>query len=315
MQKAIITTTINKPTKALTKFADIALKDDWILVIVGDKKTPHAHYADFCLKYEGAVVYLSPDDQEKISKELSDLIGWNCIQRRNFGFIYAYKEGAEIMATIDDDNIPYDGWGKNCKVNKKAEFVLFKSKQSLFDPLSVTFPNLWHRGFPIQLLADRNIINAGLKKRDVLVQADMWDGDPDIDAVARITLAPEVKFKPSMIEFGSDKPGPFNSQNTFLSRKLFPDYFLFPHIGRMDDIWAAYYIQRKFPDSVIYAKASVLQDRNEHDLSIDLERELIGYRHSLDFANWCYGPEGVAPPEFLPEQTQKAFEVYRTLFK
>ncbi len=314
MEKAIVTTTINPPTKALIRFADIATKDGWSLIIVGDKKTPHDLYYEFCKKYECAI-YLDPEAQEDLSKELSDLIGWNCIQRRNFGFIEAYNGGAQIIATVDDDNIPYEGWGQNCKVNRKAEYVEFKSSQALFDPLSVTFPNLWHRGFPIQLLSERKISNAGLKKREVLVQADMWDGDPDIDAVARITLAPEVKFKPNMIDFGSDKPGPFNSQNTFVSRKVLKDYFMFPHIGRMDDIWASYYVQRKFPDCVIYHKASVLQDRNEHDLSVDLDREMIGYKHTLAWTEWCYGDKGVMAPEFFPEISQKAFEVYRALLK
>ena len=40
------------------------------------------------------------------NKKLSQLIGFNCIERRNFGFLLAKKLGAEIIATIDDDNIP-----------------------------------------------------------------------------------------------------------------------------------------------------------------------------------------------------------------
>lgn len=322
MEKAIVTTTINPPTEALKKFAEIAVKDGWVLVIVGDTKTPHREYYEMQDQYEGAVKYLDPGEQEDISKELSDLIGWNCIQRRNFGFIYAYQNGAEIIATVDDDNIPYQHWGMNCKVNKKAEIALFKSKQYLFDPLSVTFPNLWHRGFPIQMLNERNIQSAGLKKRDCLVQADMWDGDPDIDAVARIALAPEVTFKPSMLDFASDKPGPFNSQNTFVSRKVLKDYFMFPHIGRMDDIWASYWVQSKYPECVIYHKASVYQKRNEHDLSVDLERELIGYKNTMKFTTSLFDnriTNEVTRLELLKANIGKdsfqAFEVYRKLLK
>ena len=318
MKKAIVTTTINSPTPALIKFAEIAVRDGWDLIIVGDKKTPHAEYLDFCKKYENVPIYLSPEDQEDISRELSDLIGWNCIQRRNFGLIEAYNSGAEIIATIDDDNIPYDNWGKNCKVNKEIEAVLFKSEQDLFDPLSVTHPSLWHRGFPIQMLSERKITNAGMKKRKVLIQADLWDGDPDIDAIARIALAPEVKFNPNMLPFMSDKPAPFNSQNTFLSREIFPDYFLFPHIGRMDDIWAAYYTQAMHPDSVIFNRASVRQDRNEHDLSKDLENELIGYKNTLDFTKRLEIVKkhiAFIFPRYFPEDSIKAYEVYRRCFK
>lgn len=307
MKKAIVCTTINAPTEALKKFLKIAKQDDWHLFIVGDLKTPHKPYMDIAF-VEGCVTYLAPKDQDAISLELSEAIGWNCIQRRNFGFIAAYQWGAEIIATVDDDNIPYDHWGKNCKVNTEFAPLTYPCKQHVFDPLSPMFPSLWHRGFPTELLADRQLGKPQAKKRQVLVQADYWDGDPDIDAIARIALAPDVQFTPSMSPIAADKLSPFNSQNTFLSRKIFPTYFLFPHIGRMDDIWAAYVTQFKFPDSVIYAKASVKQDRNEHNLITDLKNEMIGYENNLEFTQTPIGWE-----KFLPEKALKAYNIYKEL--
>ncbi len=315
MKRAIVTTTINPPTEALRKFAEISVRDGWDLIIVGDKKTPHKDYAEFCEQYESAVIYITPEAQEKISQELSDLIGWNCIQRRNFGFIEAYRRGAEVIATVDDDNIPYSHWGKNVKVGQETGISIFKTKSRVFDPLSPAFPHLWHRGFPLQLLDERTLSRPQQINRKIMVQADMWDGSPDIDAICRITLDPQVTFNPSMIHFAGNVMGPFNSQNTFLSRECFPDYFLFPHIGRMDDIWAAYYLQSIFPDSVAYAKASVNQIRNPHDLVKDLDAELIGYRHGLEFIDWLANrAEGEAWPEFMPEQAIKAYSAYVACF-
>lgn len=316
MQRAIVTTTINPPTVALRKFAEISIRDGWTLVIVGDKKTPHQDYIDFIEQYEGAVVYLDPEAQEAISKELSDLIGWNCIQRRNFGLVYAYQHGAEVVATVDDDNIPYEKWGKNVHVGEDYSVSVYKTDSPIFDPLSLTHPQLWHRGFPVQLLDKRTLDKGQLLKRHLLVQADMWDGAPDVDAVCRITLDPQVTFNPAMIHFAGNVAGPFNSQNTFLHRDALPYYFLFPHIGRMDDIWAAYYLQSKFPDSVCYARASVFQERNPHDLVKDLDAELIGYRHSLEFFNWVMASaetDEVEWPPYMPEDAVKAFKVYRSL--
>ena len=320
MNRAIVTTTINPPTPALKKFAEIAVKDGWTLVVVGDLKTNHEAYGDFCDQYEGAVVYLHPDDQVKISQELSDLIGWNCIQRRNFGLIYAYQQGAEVIATVDDDNIPKEGWGKNCKVGETFAVSVFKTECPVFDPLSPIFPHLWHRGFPPQLLDSRTISKPQLLKRRVVVQADMWDGSPDVDAICRITLDPQVTFNPKMIHYSGNVPGPFNSQNTFLHRDALPYYFLFPHIGRMDDIWAAYYLQAKFPEGVCYARSSVFQQRNPHDLIKDLDAELIGYHHSLDFFEWCKTahvdtPEADEWPGYFPAEAVKAFTVYRDCLK
>ena len=75
--------------------------------------------------------------------------------------------------------------------------------------------------------------------------------------------------------FGSNQIAPFNSQNTFLSREVLPYYAVLPHVGRMDDIWGAYIVQHYFPDSVIYNKATVYQDRNLQDLITNLENEII----------------------------------------
>ncbi|NDB30111.1 hypothetical protein EB151_11255, partial [archaeon] len=129
MKKFIVTTTINSPTIATKKFCEFK---DWTLIVVGDTKTPHREYEDL------DCIYLSPDEQENISKELSDIIGWKSIQRRNVGFLFAYQQGADIVATVDDDNIPYDDWGKDVYVGQEIECDLYESEHGVFDPLSVT---------------------------------------------------------------------------------------------------------------------------------------------------------------------------------
>lgn len=306
MKKAIVTTTINPPTKALLAFLAIAQREDWHMFVVGDMKTPHAAYEAL----EGEhLTYLTPDQQAEQWPELSELIGWNCIQRRNFGLIAAHAWGAEVIATVDDDNIPYSKWGYGLTVNKEVEISLYDTDQPVWDPLSATHPSIWHRGFPVQMLAGRQAIHKGRHKRKVLVQADLWDGDPDIDAVCRIAMAPVVTFNPSILPFGSTKLAPFNSQNTFLSREVLPTYFLFPHVGRMDDIWAAYVTQFKFPNSVVFSKASVFQERNEHNLVKDLQAEMLGYEHNAEF---------VVSPEtwqkFLPLKALQAYELYKKCF-
>lgn len=297
MKKFIVTTTINMPTKATKKFSEMK---DWQLIVVGDTKTPHEEYKKL------DCIYLTPEYQENNYKNLSDAIGWRSIQRRNLGFIEAYNLGADIVATVDDDNIPYDNWGQNLLVGKEVEIDLWESSNGYFDPLSVTNrPDLWHRGYPLQFVTSKNNVEyLGKSKRKVLVQADLWDGDPDIDAICRLSNMPCVKYN---IEtpYGSDQISPFNSQNTFISREVIPYYMVLPHVGRMDDIWASYIIQKKFKDSVVYNKASVFQDRNEQDLITNLEKEIIGYRNTLSFINDKYQ----MPPDAL-----RAYKEYLKVF-
>jgi hypothetical protein len=222
--------------------------------------------------------------------------------------------GADIVATIDDDNIPLPGWGTNLLINAEVEVNYFETQLPAFDPIGATaYSALWHRGYPLQLLAQRDYKQ---KKRITMqadIQADFWNGDPDIDAICRMEHAPVCDFDPATFPIASNKISPFNSQNTFLDSKVLKDYFLFPHIGRMDDIWAAYYVQSK-AFKVIYNKASVYQERNPHDLVQDMRKEYIGYENNLklieDLAN-----DSASIKKYLPERTQQAWELYSQHFK
>ena len=305
MKKFIISTTINPPTEAIEKFDNLK---DWNLIVSGDLKTPK----NYKLKNG---VYIGPKDQEKISKKLSNLIGWNCIQRRNFAMIMAYKQGADIIATIDDDNIPFSNWGKNLLIENKVKAKKYITNEDAFDPISVTnYKHLWHRGFPLQILKNKN------KRKDIKkinsnfdVQADFWNGDPDIDAICRMEHAPECKFQTSVFPFTSNKMSPFNSQNTYLKRKVMEHYFLFPHIGRMDDIWASYYVEAK-GFKVLYNKPSVYQQRNVHDLTKDMKKEYIGYENNLNLIKELKkNPNNIK--KFLPKKSWDAFKLYQQILK
>jgi hypothetical protein len=298
MRKFIVTTTIQKPTEATIRFSNM---EGWTLIVVGDTKTPHDEYKKI------NCIYLHPDEQEKKYPDLSNAIGWKSIQRRNLGFVEAYHLGADIVATVDDDNIPYDGWGTNLLVGKEVDVDYYDaSSVGVFDALSVTnHPDIWHRGFPIQRLSHKNdVVYLGKKRMRVDVQADLWDGDPDIDAMCRLTKKPIVKFNVSA-PYAANTIAPFNSQNTFLTRDMLKHYMMLPHVGRMDDIWGAYILQKKIDCGVVFCPASVYQERNLQDLVTNLEKEVIGYRNTDSFIRGEYA---------LPSEVQYAYDTYCACF-
>lgn len=303
MKKVIVTTTINPPTEALEKFE--AMKD-WELVVIGDLKTP----PDYRL---GRAIYVSPQEQEAYDPALSEAIGWNCIQRRNFGLLWAHDLKADLVAVVDDDNIPYDHWGKNLFVGKKTPVNYYTIEDLAFDPVGATnHPHLWHRGFPLQWLSRREYPEPSRREITPDVQADFWDGDPDIDAFCRMEHAPECKFDARYFPMAANKMGPFNSQNTFLTGAMLKDYFLFPGVGRMDDIWASYYVQAKGYQA-IWGAASVYQARNVHDLTKDMKAEWLGYQHNHELVrDLTADPERIL--SYLPETAQRAFALYRKHF-
>jgi hypothetical protein len=304
MNKVIVTTTIGSPNESVETFDNL---DGWHLVVVGDKKTP----SDYKLRNG---TYLSPDDQDRIDRELSEAIGWNCIQRRNFGFILAHEMGADVVATIDDDNIPLPGWGQDLLVNKDVVVTLYSTDLPVFDPVGATnYRHLWHRGYPLQLLPLRDYSRANQVTIRPAVQADFWNGDPDVDAICRLEHAPDCEFDPDAFPLSSDVMAPFDSQNTFLDARLLPNYFMLPGVGRMDDIWPAYYVQA-LGAKVVFNAPSVIQKRHEHDLIVDMKGEYPGYENNLQLVNALQeDPNSLF--KFLPERTVTAFRLYQRHFK
>jgi len=304
MNKVIVSTSIHKPTEAILKFDAM---EDWRLVVIGDLKTPKDY------KLERGI-YVTPEMQERYDPALSEAIGWNSIQRRNFGLLWAQDMNADVVAVVDDDNIPLEGWGKDLLIGKETVVDFYHVSQPAFDPVGATnYKHLWHRGFPLQLLPQRDYSKKSRETIIADVQADFWNGDPDIDAFCRMEHAPECVFDEAYFPMAANKLAPFDSQNTFISGKLLTHYFIFPHIGRMDDIWAAFYVQAKAGARVVFGKPSVYQARNVHDLVKDMKDEYPGYENSLRIVQELPGnPDAIL--KYLPERSRKAFHLYQKHF-
>lgn len=128
MTRFIVTTTINPPTDAIRAYSQMA---DWVLIVVGDRRTPQATYEDV------DCIYLDPETQARRFPALSEALGWNNAVRRNIGFVEAYSRGAEIVATVDDDNVPLPGWGRDLLVGREVEVMRYETSAPIFDPLAV----------------------------------------------------------------------------------------------------------------------------------------------------------------------------------
>ena len=198
-------------------------------------------------------------------------------------------------------------------VGQEIEVNYYETDLPAFDPVGATnHKTIWHRGFPLQLLPKRDYSRKSRRKVKVDVQADFWNGDPDIDAVCRMEHAPVCDFDPACFPIASNKMGPFNSQNTFMSGKFLKDYFLFPHVGRMDDIWASYYVQA-LGAKVVWNKATVFQDRNIHNPVRDMIAEYVGYENNLELVSKVAAdPESIV--QYLPGRSMEAFRLYRKHF-
>jgi len=273
MKKIIVTTTISSVTEASIKYSEM---DGWDFLVVADKKTPLETYKDIDCEI------MTVEDQDENWKKLSDLIGWNCAERKTLGVIEAYKRGYDVIAIVDDDNVPLDNWGKNLIVGTEVQVNYCQTDDLCFDPLYKTnYPHLWHRGFPLQLLQQRKGYSFSKKKVFCDVQSGLWNGDPDIDSVCRMEHAPECVWDTPDFPIATNTFSPYNSQNTILSRKAVREYFMMPRTGRMTDIWSSFYNQ-SHGMQVVYTKADVRHDRHPHDATVDFKDEVCGNVSSID---------------------------------
>ena len=283
--QCLVTTTIQPPTHATRK---LLAHKNWDFVIVGDLSTPHNQYR-YLEKYHTNLKYLQPHEQTALHPELSEAIGWKCIQRRNMAFFYAYKQKRyDVVGTFDDDNIFDDAWDGTTLVGKRITTKSFSCDEAVMDPFHPLNIPYHHRGFPLTLTHHRH--HTELVKRDkeyvVDVDAPIPEGDPDIDAITRIMQQPILTLSQSQkaqLPFTSDNIMPFNSQCTFLRTSLLPFYMMIPHIGRYDDIFGAYLLQKLKDVNVVFNKPIALQERNEHDLTRDLTNEMYGYCNAEKF--------------------------------
>jgi hypothetical protein len=297
LRTTIVTTTINIPV-LLLDYAQNARRyghTDVDFIVIGDRKSP-AETADFCRKVDRVYPcsYWDIAAQSKRLERFPELwkhLRFDSIQRRNIGILLAWQNGADVIITIDDDNfvLNQDFVGLHSAVGTARPVNTYASTSGWFDVCSFLRADdnvrFYHRGYPQKMRwTERNhFITSAWAEHRIAVNAGFWLDNPDIDALTRIERQPVVRgFAQSWAGNIALAPGvwsPFNSQNTAMMRDVAPAYFLSPYIGRYDDIWAGYIINRiaqHFGDVISFGEPLVRQERNPHDLWRDLDAERNG---------------------------------------
>ena len=294
MSAALVTTSIYVP-KLLEDYALDAVAtghSDTVFVVIGDRKTPveaKRWALDLASRHGIPLEFLDCDDQVVYLRrfpELADHLPWNSIQRRNIGLLRAFELGCDPVITIDDDNFLLDAdfVGLHSMAGMEVTLDSLNSSSGWVDVCrdleELRGVPFYHRGFPPGQRWKPQETTVGSRSGRVVVNAGLWLGDPDVDALQRLVYPVEVvRYRRDgnfALELGTWSP--FNSQNTSLAREVLPAYFLSPRIGRFDDIWASYVVCRiadQLGHMIAFGQPLVRQERNPHDYwkDLDLERE------------------------------------------
>lgn len=269
----IVITSINPPTAAVKAFSKLC-EQGWSAVVVGDTKTP----ADW---RQDNIHYLSVDEQKKVFGAYADLLPYRHYCRKNLGYLYALSRGADHILETDDDNIPYESFGKKIARQVAGRRV---SKQGWVNVYKCfTGANIWPRGLPLDEIHAAVPMERQAAPVDCSIQQYLADTDPDVDAIYRLTNPDAVDFDPKaesvVLEKGSWVP--FNSQNTLFFEEAFPLLYLPCHVSfRMTDIWRSFVAQAALwvhGGRLAFHASTVKQIRNEHDLMKDFRDEVVGY--------------------------------------
>ena len=296
-EKWVVVTTINSPTPSIHKLAE--LPEPWKIVIVGDKKTKNEEWKIF--DGSNKLVFLSVETQEKLNYKTTKYIPYNSYTRKNIGYLYAIEHGAKEIYETDDDNIftTFDQLYNNFNFSKVS--YAENNITNMINPYAYFGrPTVWPRGFRLNDIgyewSDKFYISTSEQiTSKPLVYQGIANGDPDVDAIFRLTRANALY--PIKLDFYELYPLlyfpgnyiPINSQNTRFLYDAFPALALPTTVAfRVCDIWRGFIMERfiwGYNGTVLFHSPSVYQNRNVHDYYLDFVDEEALYYGLEDILN------------------------------
>ncbi|KAK6740488.1 hypothetical protein RB195_008758 [Necator americanus] len=215
----------------------------WSVAIVGGSKT--------CKNCSTRKVhFLSIEDQSKLGYRIHEILPRDSYARKNIGYLYAIKNGAEWIYDAGDDitisesdleKFAYSeetsGLRYGCRSPGKDSEEISTAQSSIAEQLFNPYafygrPNIWPRGFPVEYKQDHIDMREHCclchKMRTPAIQQGLIHDD--IDPITRIDgrvlrdddfnqIAPPVILDSGIY-------GPLNSRNTLFHRRAFFTLFL-----------------------------------------------------------------------------------------
>lgn len=303
MSYAITLTTINMPQVLENVIEDLLahpVPETGQIVVIGDLKSPKEN-SDFCSRIDKkgvdvTIEYWDVDSQDDYFKSkyknLYEHIPVNSFARRNFADLISLENKHQYTIRIDDDNYPIEGhpFVSGHRAAMKAHTLnVIETKSGWFNICQTLESDgseaYYPRGFPYEarwIPEEANITTQD--NLQVGVNAGLWLGDPDIDAITRLhkpinAKRYDEKRYGNTFALSSKTNCPINTQNTCYLNSVLSVAYVSPFAGRYDDIISGYVVNqlRESHDFyVTYGNPLLFQSRNEHNLWNDLRLELPG---------------------------------------
>jgi len=290
-----VVTTIFEPSEAVKVAAKLT---GWCIVIVADTKTPADYMSRSRLDQVQGAVFLNVELQRKMidaGDAFVRAVPWGHFSRKNIGYLYAIRNGAQFIFDFDDDNElnRRDGRTRSPIPGDSDRLIdmhaVSLESGHLLNPYPLMKPgvsehDVWPRGFPLELIKF-NFSHGVIKQSSVpfcldriAVVQSCANHDPDVDAIYRLTRPLPFNFKAGKGVIVP--PGiytPYNAQATVHTKRALWATFLPSTVpGRVSDIWRSYFSERLFAEldlSIAFVPPRVTQIRNAHNYLGDMNAE------------------------------------------
>jgi len=287
------------------------VSQDVRIIIIPDIKTPGTLF-EKCeeIKRQGVqIICPSVETQDAYLAKLGtirNIIPHNSENRRNIGFLMALEKECDVLISVDDDNYPLSGnlfFKEHLLVVQKVKAESFTSDDGWFnicDLLDVEPKTTYPRGFPYSHRHKIRTITRSHEEATVHINAGLWLGHPDIDAVSCLYApATSRSFEGTSVLLGHDTWTPINTQNTAITRQAIAAYYEwrtgYPMMGmtidRDGDIFSGYCVQacaRHLDYHIRVGTPIADHRRNSHNYLKDLTYELACIWILEDFTHWIH---------------------------
>lgn len=306
MNTALVITSISPPNHVLRTYAEGCQRHGIDFIVIGDSKSP----ADFVLD---GCDYWSIERQTRSGLNLASLLPEGHYSRKNLGYLIAMERGAEIIIETDDDNLPLVGFWEKRHKEQEARRI---SAPGWVNPYRYfTDEDVWPRGLPLEEIKTTPAPATEATASHAPIQQGLTDGNPDVDAIYRLTRPLPITFRKELpLALSAGAKAPFNSQNTTWFKEAFPLLYLPSTCSfRMTDIWRSFVAAKICAANgwdILFHSATAFQERNPHDLMTDFRDEISGYLGNADICRKLDELEIKPGVEQIPAGLLNCYEVF-----
>lgn len=296
---ALVVTTIHEPGPAMRACAEGAMRHGVDFIAVGDVATPAGFALPGCR-------FLPLAAQRRLPFAFAAACPERSYARKAVGYLAARAAGATLILETDDDNAPTPGFWTARQRVVEAPAIDGAGWTNIYRYFADG--PVWPRGLPLDRIHVPlpPLADLPVRAADCPIQQGLVDGDADVDAILRLVLPGQVRFRAGPpLALGEGSWCPFNSQNTAWWRPAFPLLYLPVHCSfRVTDIWRSLVAQRIAWANgwrVLFHGSTMVQARNAHDLMRDFADEVPAYLHDARLADILAGLPLPAGEDAIPD--------------